>query len=273
MLKANAKLKRVSLYIAVLLCAATAAMLYKHEQQSRQPTGRAKTLFDQAQKPLTAVTRQSALKEALLLWLQQQPSGQQRAVSDAATAKLIADSYFQLQQYAWALLYYKRAQILTPRDPALAHAIKDTSSALGISTSKPALFTWLFMPLPFFLSAAEQLALLLLFALFSTACYVALLLQKQKQWRVATLFWLAVAAWIGMQSLYERYFVAAEAVVITPSEMYTQANTDAAMVAEALVMPGDLVYVMDISSDGQWLAIKNGRHQLGYVHYSHVRLI
>lgn len=267
------KARTVFIGIALLIAAAAAGYVIE-AWQSWQSVGRAPSKADSyflaAADATDEITRQHNFSLALRQWLALEERG---VPMDGQLTRDIATSYLNLQQYPWALLYFRRAQKLLPRDLAVEKGLQRTVQALGITLPQHTVFFRLLFPFNIFFSPQERTAMLEIFSLLALCCGIVYVVTKKTELLAATLLLIAVAAFIGINIAYDRYIIPAEAVVVEATMLRPQPGEDIGQLPHTLTAPGDLVDVLEVSDDGLWIKISPPHNAFGYVPYKNVRLV
>jgi len=213
-------------------------------------------------------SRQQELRQSLLTWLVEQNPEK----IDATLARHIADSYFELGQYPWALVYYGRAKALTPRDRAVQGGWQSSLQKMGIESNSSSSHR-LFMPFEGLLSLQEAIALLPLCSFLSLLSFFGYVWLRRRELQGATVLWAAMALFLAGDIFYSKYMMPAKAVVVAPAQLYPFPSLKAIALEQSLLVPGDLIDVIEISSDGRWLKVSTSDKRFGYAPYTALGLI
>lgn len=185
----------------------------------------------------------------------------------------IGNSYFQLGEYSWAILYYYRALALNPRDVLIESNLQAAQRKLGLNDiEKKSVFDWLFFfhtkfSLPERLNALFILGLLLL---IFTSFYI----WNPQRWvmRVIILsacLWLITLLSVG----YSRYFSPLEGIVVKPTVLYRDAGEQYPKVSDQPILSGSKLQVLDSTPEGKWLKVHSPQGEIGYLSASSFRII
>jgi tetratricopeptide (TPR) repeat protein len=185
----------------------------------------------------------------------------------------IANSYFQLEEYPMAVLYYYRALQLMPRDEKASNNLQVTLGKLGI---EPKNETSVFQRIFFFhthLSLPERLQLFSLFAIAALILSSAFIWQR-RMWMKKVIFLLALFSSVMLISLgYSHYLAPIEGVIIRSTGLFRDAGFQYAKVVEDPVLSGNKVEVVDVLEEGKWLKVLTPDGHLGYIPSESVRII
>lgn len=186
----------------------------------------------------------------------------------------IANTYFQLEEYSWAVLYYYRAQKLMPREEKLKHNLTTTQAKLGIEP-EPDLAAVFHLLLFFhsYLSLPERLQLFLLVSLCSIAALSAYLWRPQRWLKITAVVFLIATTLLVLSLAYTRYLSPIEGVLIQSTNLYRGAGEQYAPVSEQPTLSGNKLTIVEVLSDGKWLKVITPLGELGYIPYAAVRII
>lgn len=185
----------------------------------------------------------------------------------------IAATYFDLEQYPWAALYFYQAQALGPRNEVIEQNLQKTLAKLNLpARPKDSIFRKVFF-FHFYLSLPERLQILsgltlLLFALSSLFLWKRVPVLKGLIAAVImlwTIFFCSV--------IYTKYFEPLEGVIVKDSMLYRSAAYGASFVAPKPIIGGSKVEVLDVLEDGKWLKIRNPDGIIGFIPSDSTRVL
>ncbi len=185
----------------------------------------------------------------------------------------IGNTYFQLEQYGWAILYYLRAQRLLPRDDRIQFhlALARAQQNLPLepeSKVKNILFFWHLK-----LSQSERVKL------FIALCALLAIFGSLWLWKCSEIMKIltaivSVAAAILLSSmLYFHYFAPVDAVIVKAFGLYHGPREDYALVRDEPFAPGTEVKVEKAIDSGTWLKVVAPDGKVGYVPSDVIRII
>ncbi len=184
----------------------------------------------------------------------------------------IANTYFQLEQYGWAILYYLRAQQLMPRDDRIQFHLALAQAQQGIAIEPPQkwkqrLFFWHYE-----LSQAERIQAFIAFGI------VVLLFASIVVWSPNTyakrFAGIVTFAWMILlvSLLYFQYWAPVEGVMVKAFGLYHGPAEDYALVNDEPFIPGTQVRIERTAEDG-WLRVTAPDGKSGYVPSDVIRII
>lgn len=221
----------------------------------------ANQIYLQGEKATTFEERKTAFNHALLLYHQIE---QTISSPSADLYRALGDTYFQLNEYAWAALYYRRALKQEPQDQSVMNHLTLAQEKLGLSPSSISLSNTI-LPQRWIVFWGM---LFLAFLLTSAALWFSSSLLRHLA-KMSLLFLL-----IPISSLiWSYYFTPLEALIITPTGFYREPQLDQPQLTHTPLLAGTSVYVLQTTDDGKWLKIVNAEGLMGYVPLASLRLI
>jgi hypothetical protein len=236
--------------------------------ESIQEADRNYTIGERAK---TVAERQSAFNRALELYKQ----NENESDLSNSSGKLyynMGNTYFQLEEYPLAILYYYKALKLRPDDERVQRNLKIALDKSGVSPQPESsiserIFFWHALPLPKRLQILFGLSLLLLI-LLSISLWNRSNLSKKGMTLVGFL-WLLLFCSV----IYSRYFSSVDGVIIKPTLLYLGSGTEYAAVKEQPVVSGSKVQILEVLQNGEWLKVKTPTGEIGYVSNNNLQII
>lgn len=185
----------------------------------------------------------------------------------------IGNSFFQLENYPWAILYYYRAAALRPRDIRVEHNLDIAAQKAKVPIKKESSAFNQILGWHFFLSQPERLQI---FSLLTIAFFLLLSLQFWQPHPLIKMTLVGVSIpliFITASLLYSRYAEPIQGVIVQAAPLFRDAGKQYAKVMETPVPGGTKVEVLDVVQKGEWLWIKTPEGTLGYVPQDSIRII
>ncbi len=185
----------------------------------------------------------------------------------------IGNTYFQLEQYGWAILYYLRAQNLLPRDDRVSFHLALAQAQQGLSIGAPQVWKQRLLFWHYRLNQAERiqifaaLTLLVFLVLSLTLWYATKLLKRITM--VVMVAWTAVL----LSLLYFFYLAPVDGVIVKAFGLYHGPREDYALVSDEPFIPGTQVRIQNVVDDGTWLKVIAPNGKVGYVPSDVIRII
>lgn len=185
----------------------------------------------------------------------------------------IANTYFQLEEYPWSILYYYRALNLMPGNDRVVNNLKIALTKVGLNTDiEPQIFEKIF----FFhttYSLPQRLRLFFLFGALALGLLSIHLWWPKRLLASLGLFAGVISSIFFLSILYTHYMAPIEAVIVQATTLHRDAGEQYAQVKKEPVTAGTKVEVLSTNQNGQWLKILTPDGVLGYVLNSQIRLI
>lgn len=185
----------------------------------------------------------------------------------------IANSYFQVEEYPWAILYYNRSLKLMPRNERVAHNLAVALQKAGIQSSS---FVTIYDQAFYFhnkFALPERLRLFFIFGIILLVLISLSIWNPSRKLKIPIIIAALCCGAMLISVAYTRYFAPIDAIVIEATPLYKDAGTQYATVSELPVMPGNKVQVLDIRYNGEWLKVLDPSGNLGYVLNKTIRII
>ena len=223
-------------------------------------------LYDQAHKATTLYDTQLALNGALNLYLNLEQQ-YQPVFGNGKLYFNIAETYFQLGEYSWAVLYYERAHSLLPRSEMVDTHLANARRVLNLQGSS------VFVDPMNVISLPERLQLTAILT-FTCLMLISFYIWNRNFVLKCACFFFGASVTILLLSLsYSHYLAPTIGVLITSSEIHRQAVSDSSLALDVPVPAGSVVEVLDASSDGSWIKIVTSDGHLGYIPEGSIRLL
>lgn len=218
--------------------------------------------YQQGERENSYHERNLAFNRALSLYQTLNQQYPQSANLDQA----LGDTYFQLNEYPWAILYYQRALKEKFNDPLLLSRLKNAQEKIGISIDRNSANNH------FLLSLSQNMlplftAILITFLAFTSIIWFPS--PWMKKWVAASTILLCLL--IG-NSLFFYYFSPLEAIVVKTTGFYRAPDWNQSQLTNDPLLAGSKVQILQMTEDGNWLKIeRNGL--IGYVPIENLRSI
>lgn len=261
---------KIPLVIAIILIIISLLTLMFRRGDSRLQE--ADSSYYQGEAAKTIDSRKTAFNHALELYLKLDNEYQ----PNFGNGKLdynIANTYFQLRQYPWAILYYERARALMPREERVQSNLAITQDKLQLAHLESGNVFWSILFFHAYLSLPERLqffSVVVLIALFSCSVWI----WRPNLWvKRAAVVSLILLMLISLSLVYTRYLAPIEAIVVKSVELRRDAGAEYAKVTKEPIPAGTKLEVLKVSSNGKWLKVLTPKGDLGYVFNETIRLI
>ena len=235
-------------------------------------TKEANKSYKEGESSVTVSIRKTAFNHALELYLELE----NRFQPEFGNGKLyfnIANTYFQLEEYPLAILYYNRASALNPYDKTIQDNLSIALSKAHVlnKTEKTPFKTIFFfhnlLPLPI------RFQIFFVFSLTSLLLFSFWFWGFNKKLRLGSLFFLSISIVMFFSLLYTYFLENPSAIIIKPTNLYRGAGTQFAKVSDIPVEAGSKVTVLQFDEDEKWLKIEDNNNIIGFVQSDSIKII
>lgn len=177
----------------------------------------------------------------------------------------IGNSYFNLGQYPFAVLYYYKALSLMPREQKVSSNLQAALGKLGVHEEKE---------IPLFklpLSIPERLQVFFgcsVLAFFLSSFYIWFGYFKK-----LSIFFALLAIGLLINLGYHHYLTPVEGVLVKSAPLFRDSGFQYSKVKEAPILSGTKVDVLDILDEGRWIKIETPADEVGYIPSEYLRII
>lgn len=208
------------------------------------------SLYRDGEKSPTIAGRQESFNQAL-------KSLQELDVDTGEYYYDLGNSYFQLEQYPWALFYFLKARKMLPRDAQVQQNIEATFQKLELHPM--ARSPWI--PL----SLQEELGIFQLLLLITTVLFSFRVWMRDEWLKPASRIALGLAVLFLLFIGSQHYFTPDQAVLAQAAILYKNAGTEYERVFLDPLPPGTILDIVGEANDGSWTKIVNKEGIVGYI--------
>jgi hypothetical protein len=228
--------------------------------------------YQQGEQASTLLERKEAFNRALFLYLEIEKNIG-NSLHSPKLYEAIANSYFQLEEYAPSLLYHYKALEIEPINSSIQEKLNLAQLKLGLL---PQIQT---SPLTHLLSFGFRLSLPQRLELFfwMTLCTIlgySILIYFPSIWikKMSGLLLIAVF-FLFLNLLISFYFSPIEGVLIEPTGLYRDPHSQQSQLLSYPLLKGIKLTIVDVDQEGYWLKIKTSQGIIGYIPSHSVRII
>ncbi len=212
--------------------------------------------------------RKRAFNEALTYYLQMQ--------TDNPSATLlynIANTYYQLNEYGYAILYYNKALKEAPRFSEARTNLNIALQKANIQDGEPNILQSYLLFFHYKMSHNEkEITVLFLFFIAFTLLSVYLWVPQLVFKKVALiLLWVSLVFVASI--VWVDYFTPPQAIVVKPVALRRDAGDQYAALVGTPALSGTRVSVIEVLQNGNWLKVRTASGDVGYVSKEYVRII
>jgi tetratricopeptide (TPR) repeat protein len=220
--------------------------------------------YEKGLQATTFALREEAFNQALTLF-HQIPQNHERS-SDLNRA--IGDTYFQLEAYPWAILYYQRAIFSNDRsNTLLLNRLNKAYQALGTPAPPLNLPHQSFLP-------STTLYQLLFWSIFFTLIILSVTIwNNSRKLRYAALFSTAIIFLLLGNIIISYYLSPIEGIIVSSTGFYRAPSLGQPQLLEDPLFAGSKVQILQAASNGEWIKITLPSGLVGYVPFENMRII
>lgn len=208
--------------------------------------------------------RKQAFNQALSFYHTLEKENPQSGDLDQA----LGDTYFQLGDYPWAVLYYVKALKKNKIHPTLSSQLEQASKNLGLKPSddKSNQINRWFSPF----SQHFNILYTVILITFLSGSY--LIWRPHSFALQCTIGFAILLSLLITQTIFYHYFTPIEGVLIKSTGLYHGPDWNQPQLTYEPLLSGSKVQILEITKDGNWLKI-NETGNVGYIPTDHLRLI
>lgn len=211
--------------------------------------------YQQGEKATTYEERKLAFNRALFLYHSLEPD-----IPNAHLDQALGDTYFQLGEYAWAVLYYQRALKKNSQNISVVSHLKEAQQKLGVS---PLMNEENKIESFFPLSKQFKLlfwVILVTFLTFSCTIWFPFTWIRKLAIVCAVFLGLLLA-----NLLFVYYSTPVEGILIKTTGFYRAPTWNQPQLTDQPLLAGSKVKILQITNEGEWLKIENSAEMIGYI--------
>lgn len=185
----------------------------------------------------------------------------------------IANSYYQLGQYPYAIYYYHKAKKLMSSDAAVQGNLNTALEKLHMKKDpEPSIFHNIFF-FHYYFSLPERLQILFTLTFVSLLIWSFYIWKPVKRIRGIGILFIFLLLIMLSSVLFTKYVSSLEAIIVRSSPLYKDAGLEFAKVSEKPYEGGLKVQVLGIERGGSWLWVLTPDGSLGYVPAENIKII
>jgi tetratricopeptide (TPR) repeat protein len=207
--------------------------------------------------------RKKAFNEALTIYMQLESDFN----PDFGNGKLyynLGNTYFQIEEYPWAVLYYLKSQALMPREKRVETNLALARSKLSLPQADTTLSV---MSLP------ERLQIFSALAVVSLLLISAWIWTENRWFKNTGFIAIALAGLILLSLGYTHYLSPLQGVLVQASDLYRDAGIQYAKVGKEPLPAGSTVEILGSHPNGKWFKVLAANDAIGYVPQDAIRAV
>lgn len=185
----------------------------------------------------------------------------------------IANTYFQLQEYPLAVLYYYKALRLSPDTSKIEHNLDVALAKLDLkpprekSTLQNLFFFYFHYSLP------TRLQIFFFLALFAFIAFSLNLWRPSIRFKAAGIGFSILASVMLLGFAFGYLFENSQGVVVKSTFLHKGAGEYFSKVVEEPLRAGNKVVIFHSEDEGRWLKVEDSEGNMGYIPYDNLRVI
>jgi len=226
--------------------------------------------YNKGEQSLIYGEKQAAFNRALKIYIElvdriDYPSGQ--------LYQTIANSYFQLGEMPWAILYYERALKLNPRNLTIQNLLIKAKTEVGLEDgANPISFNQKLLPGPFF-PVGKSVEYLMQFSVLAILFITLLIWIPNKILTVLSSLIALFSLLLLFNILLNLYFNPVEGILIQSSGYYREPSEQQSQLTVLPKRAGIKMKILSTDADGAWLKSVDSEGLIGYIPASSIRII
>lgn len=169
--------------------------------------------------------------------------------------------YFELEEYARAMLYFEKAKLFLPRENQIDFMIKEVNNKLSVHEM---LKSFYIRAIEYFAIWEYVLWICFLLLLFFTSGSI-FIWQKKEVFRKATLICFLFCVIVSSLALLRHFSTPLKAIVIESSLLRMGPSLQFQPVNLKPLMQGEMLFVLEVIQEGAWLKVRTKEGTIGYV--------
>ncbi|WP_011174664.1 SH3 domain-containing protein [Candidatus Protochlamydia amoebophila] len=211
--------------------------------------------------------RKNAFNQALHLYL----SVENAQGSSSKLNQAIADTYFQLEEYPWSILYYERAKEQNPRNSIIQEHLYITQNKLGLTPMKNSRINDYL--LSSYLSFSDKVYMFF-YSFLSFVFFMTIFIWIRTQFtKILSFLTGSLVLYSLLNLIISLYIIPIYAIFITSTGLYRAPSLEEPQLSTIPFLAGQKIQVIDIAHQGNWLKVIDDNHQIGYVPSQSIRII
>lgn len=226
--------------------------------------------YQKGEQAQTLLEREVAFNQALTLYSKLENSS---SSPSAQLYQAIANSYFQLGEYAWSILYNQKAMKLDPGNSQIIDHLALARTKLGLEPHEKLYTAWQQLLLEPFFSFGGRLELLFWSFILAFVFLVSFIWLRTPFIKTISLVLSAFSLLLIFNLLLNFYFSSLEGILVTSTGFYREPDLQQAQLTSLPLRAGTKMRILASNAQGSWLKIANADGLVGYIPASAIRII
>lgn len=218
----------------------------------------------------TLLEREQAFNQALNLY---QTAASSAPAPSSQLYRAIANTYFQLNEHPWSILYNYRALKLDPRNAAIVNAIQDSRNRLGLDAPLEPFSTWQRLLLQSFISTARLMNGLFVLFLITFLSLSLFIWSRHSLLKKLSIILSSITLLLLFILMLNYYFSPIEGILVTSTGYYREPDMHQAQLTSLPLKAGTKMRILAIDKQGSWIKTADTNGLIGYIPSSAIRII
>lgn len=188
-------------------------------------------------------------------------------LDEALLDEALADNYFHLEEYVWAILYYQRALKNNPHSSDLIASLEKAQKKQGLPPHFSLTFNQRFFTL---FQHPQGLFWVILITFLICSSWIWFSYAWLHQMAISCLFFLFL---LGGCYLFSYYSFPLEGILVQSTGFYRLPDENQPQLTHYPLLAGSKVTILQMTSEGNWTEIATSDGLIGYIPTAYLRAI
>lgn len=185
----------------------------------------------------------------------------------------IANTYYHLEDYGHAVLYYQRASLLLPRNEKVQSNLTIALENLNITKKQPSRAAKILFFFHHLLSYAERVSIFIVLGAISLIIWSIYIWQRKRLFRFAAILSTSCWALVFGSLIWTAYLAPPQCVIVKASMLRRDAGLHYQKVTENPLTSGTTAEIIERNADGTWFKVVTTDGQVGFIAESDVEIL
>ncbi|MBA3722240.1 MAG: SH3 domain-containing protein [Parachlamydiaceae bacterium] len=185
----------------------------------------------------------------------------------------IGNNFYQVNEFAWAILYYHRVLSINPSNASVEQRLKLAQNKLGLPpTFEPNAMNRI-LSLNNIFPLSRRIVLLFFVTIISfIVCSIAIWFSGSF-WKKLSAVMLGFEALLVVNLILTMYFSPLEGIIVNPTGLFQATDMNQPQITATPLVKGIKVKIIETQKEGNWLKILNPEGTVGFVPAGVVEII
>lgn len=226
--------------------------------------------YHQGEKAITFLEREKAFNQALILYSELADA---TAYPSGELNQALANSYFQLEEYAWSILYNERALRLKPREPQILNHLLAAQSKMGMDNPPEPFSIWQKLLLNAWTAIGERLEIFFWLFFLSIIILTFAIWQPNQFVKKISITITSISLLLLFNLMLSFYFSPIEGILIYSTGYYREPDITQPQLTQFPKRAGTKMRILTTDLQGSWLKVTDSEGLIGYIPATAIRII